>query len=123
MATYNLLEHFQDMDEVKKTKLSDEDDSYLNTNVFKDKKLNKLWMKAGTAGFNSTLKKKKKCFVDFFWMYYLFLTIKGIELQVLKEEFSHHQEKIDQYYSLLQTSEDADESKIMPLRRLSVIIG
>lgn len=28
------------------------------------------------------------------------------ELQALKEEFNHHQDKIDQYYSLLNNAED-----------------
>lgn len=34
----------------------------------------------------------------------------GIEMKVLKEEFSHHQDKIDQYYSLLKDAEENDES-------------
>lgn len=53
MTTYDLLEHFQDMKGPKKAKLHDVDDSHLNMDVFKDKKLNKLWMKAEKAGFNS----------------------------------------------------------------------
>jgi hypothetical protein len=44
----------------------------------------------------------------------LFLTAE--ELQALKEEFNHHQEKIDQYYSLLRDVEegpnDAHQSKL-----------
>lgn len=33
------------------------------------------------------------------------------ELQALKEEFSHHQEKVDQYYSLLNKVEAGDPEK------------
>lgn len=54
MSTYNLLEHFEDLDDVKKLKEHDSNpEAYFNKNVFKDKKLNKLWMKAEMAGFNS----------------------------------------------------------------------
>lgn len=45
--------------------------------MFKDKKLNSLWEKAEVAGFNRD------------------------ELEKLKEEFHHHQDKVDVYYSLL----------------------
>lgn len=31
----------------------------------------------------------------------LLLLFSAIELQALKEEFSHHQDKVDQYYALL----------------------
>ncbi|KAF2364937.1 Alpha-2-macroglobulin receptor-associated protein domain 1 [Trinorchestia longiramus] len=47
--------------------------------LFKDKKLNKLWAKAEQSGFTQE------------------------ELKALKEEFQHHQDKIDQYYDLLQS--------------------
>lgn len=54
MTAYDLLEHFQEMKEGKKAKLKEVDnDSYLEKDVFKDKKLNKLWTKAEMAGFNS----------------------------------------------------------------------
>lgn len=57
----------------------------------KDKKLNKLWQKAEMAGFTAE------------------------ELSALKEEFSHHQDKVDQYFQLLadvRTNEvNHDESK------------
>lgn len=45
--------------------------------LFRDKKLNKLWHKAEQAGLSSA------------------------ELSALKEEFDHHQTKIDQYYQLM----------------------
>ncbi|XP_018020555.1 alpha-2-macroglobulin receptor-associated protein [Hyalella azteca] len=51
--------------------------------LFKDKKLNKLWAKAEQSGFTQE------------------------ELKVLKDEFQHHQDKIDQYYDLLQTHKDS----------------
>lgn len=52
-------------------------DSYKNKSLFKDKKLNNLWEKAEVAGFTAD------------------------ELNELKEEFNHHQDKVDVYYSLL----------------------
>lgn len=83
MSTYDLLEHFdetQNRDEVKKYKGAidaDDHEKYKNKSLFKDKKLNKLWDKAEVSGFTPE------------------------ELQALKEEFEHHQEKIDLYYELL----------------------
>ncbi|KAJ8974247.1 hypothetical protein NQ317_016542 [Molorchus minor] len=66
-------------------------DKHINKSLFKDKKLNKLWEKAETAGFTHE------------------------ELLALREEFGHHQDKIDQYYSLLhdvkEKPEDYKESK------------
>lgn len=57
MTAYELLEHFQDSKDLKKAKLKevDNDDSHFDRNVFKDKKLDKLWMKAEMAGFNRTV--------------------------------------------------------------------
>lgn len=46
--------------------------------IFKDKKLNKLWNKAEASGFTE------------------------VELKALKEEFQHHQDKVDEYYALVQ---------------------
>ena len=37
--------------------------------------------------------------------------LSGLELQVLKEEFTHHQDKINQYHSLLKDVENGDESE------------
>lgn len=95
MSLYGLLEHFENGENVPKYKhLKDSytgSDDYINKSLFKDKKLNKLWAKAETAGFTS------------------------IELEALKEEFTHHQDKIDQYYSILEETKDgpndANESK------------
>lgn len=50
----------------------------MNKSLFKDKKLNKLWEKAEISGFTPE------------------------ELKALKEEFQHHQDKVDMYYSLLE---------------------
>lgn len=52
--------------------------------MFKDKKLNKLWEKAELAGFTPE------------------------ELRTLKEEFEHHQDKIDVYYNLLENVDVMD---------------
>ncbi|XP_063704875.1 alpha-2-macroglobulin receptor-associated protein [Culicoides brevitarsis] len=82
MSTYDLLEHFdetQDPEKVKHHKAfsGPVDDKYKNKSLFKDKKLNKLWEKAEVSGFSPQ------------------------ELAALKEEFEHHQQKIDLYYELL----------------------
>ncbi|XP_054266492.1 alpha-2-macroglobulin receptor-associated protein [Macrosteles quadrilineatus] len=88
MSTYGLLEHFEEVNDPSKYKphkpLSGPSDTHLNKSLFKDKKLNKLWEKAERSGFTAE------------------------ELQALKEEFSHHQDKIDQYYSLLNEVEKKD---------------
>lgn len=60
-------------------------DDHINKSVFKDKKLNMLWSKAETSGFTSE------------------------ELAALKEEFTHHQDKVDQYYDILQDMDKADD--------------
>lgn len=71
-------------------------DKHINKSLFKDKKLNKLWDKAEMAGFSKD------------------------ELAALHEEFQHHQDKIDQYYSLLykvkgdpnEQAEEKEQSKV-----------
>ncbi|XP_055683046.1 alpha-2-macroglobulin receptor-associated protein [Lutzomyia longipalpis] len=81
MSTYGLLEHFDETQNPEKTKeytaYHGTVDSYKNKSLFKDKKLNRLWEKAEVAGFTPE------------------------ELKALKEEFMHHQEKVDLYYELL----------------------
>lgn len=82
MSTYDLLEHFdetQDPELLKHHKAfsGPVDDKFKNKSLFKDKKLNKLWEKAEVSGFAPQ------------------------ELAALKEEFEHHQQKIDLYYDLL----------------------
>lgn len=88
MSTYGLLEYFDDTQDPEKYKpykaYSGKVDSYMNKSLFKDKKLNKLWEKAETSGFTKE------------------------ELDALKEEFEHHQEKIDVYYNLLEQLGDDD---------------
>ncbi|XP_053680930.1 alpha-2-macroglobulin receptor-associated protein [Anopheles nili] len=88
MSTYGLLEHFDDTQDPEKYKMhkfsngAAKKDAYKNKSLFKDKKLNKLWDKAETAGFSKE------------------------ELDALREEFEHHQTKIDVYYSLLERMSD-----------------
>lgn len=81
MENYGLLDQADDMADVEKIKrwkpLNEASDKHINKSLFKDKKLNKLWEKAERAGFTPE------------------------ELLALKEEFNHHQDKIDQYYALL----------------------
>lgn len=82
MSTYDLLEHFdetQDPELLKHHKAfsGPVDEKFRNKSLFKDKKLNKLWEKAEVSGFSPQ------------------------ELAALKEEFEHHQQKVDMYYELL----------------------
>ncbi|XP_059471355.1 alpha-2-macroglobulin receptor-associated protein [Neocloeon triangulifer] len=91
MSTYGLLEHFEDVNDPKKLKTPDNHpafneagDEHLNKLVFRDKKLNKLWMKAEKSGFTTA------------------------ELKTLHEEFTHHQDKIDQYHGLLSDIEQGN---------------
>ncbi|GLH07392.1 Alpha-2-macroglobulin receptor-associated protein [Gryllus bimaculatus] len=91
MSTYGLLEHFQELEDPRnqgqhKAFNADSED-YINKSLFKDKKLNKLWEKAEQAGFTAS------------------------ELKALREEFNHHQDKIDQYYSLLKEVEGGPDNE------------
>lgn len=56
--------------------------------MFKDKKLNRLWEKAELAGFTTE------------------------EMTALKEEFEHHQDKIDVYYNLLENLSDDSKANV-----------
>lgn len=90
MASYNLREHFDDHKPMKDKEHAAHNsvlDEHINKSLFKDKKLNALWAKAETSGFSAE------------------------ELQALKQEFQHHQDKIDQYYDLLETVDDPNADK------------
>ncbi|XP_055848923.1 alpha-2-macroglobulin receptor-associated protein isoform X2 [Episyrphus balteatus] len=81
MSSYDLLDHFEETQDPIKTKAYKkyhDSDDHMNRSMFKDKKLNKLWEKAEVSGFSNE------------------------ELKSLKEEFLHHQDKVDLYYSLLE---------------------
>ncbi|KAK3917431.1 Alpha-2-macroglobulin receptor-associated protein [Frankliniella fusca] len=97
MSSYDLLEHFDDINDPAKHRLhkpfNQGTGEHINKSLFKDKKLNKLWEKAEHAGFSAE------------------------ELQALREEFQHHQEKLDQFYALLEdvekrTPEDDAENSV-----------
>lgn len=80
MSTYDLLHHFdetQNAEVVKQYKPYEGPVDYENKSLFKDKKLNRLWEKAEVAGFTPE------------------------EMNLLKQEFFHHQDKLDLYYKLL----------------------
>lgn len=62
-------------------------DNYMNKSLFKDKKLNKIWERAVLGGFSPE------------------------ELDALKEEFQHHEEKVDHYYSLIEKLDDVKDRK------------
>lgn len=83
LQNYGLLHFFEDdaVPEKPPKSSSDASDNHINKSIFKDKKLNKLWEKAEKSGFDQK------------------------ELKTLKEEFGHYQDKIDEYYSLLETLE------------------
>lgn len=95
MSTYDLLEHFDETQDPAKYKshkayagkvpknkdgIDRPQDSYINRSLFKDKKLNKLWERAEVSGFTAE------------------------ELAALRDEFVHHQDKVDMYYSILEDS-------------------
>ncbi|XP_047531609.1 alpha-2-macroglobulin receptor-associated protein isoform X1 [Vanessa atalanta] len=86
MSVYGLLENFEEVPERQKQDpaYNSAMDGYINKSLFKDKKLNMLWAKAEASGFTSE------------------------ELSALREEFMHHQEKIDQYHDLLVNMETID---------------
>ncbi|XP_076248008.1 alpha-2-macroglobulin receptor-associated protein isoform X2 [Calliopsis andreniformis] len=87
MSTYGLLEHFNETEDpelLKKHKALNDGRNYVAKDVFKDKRLDKLWAKAEMAGFTHE------------------------ELKTLKEEFQHHQDKVDEYMSLLQDVKSGD---------------
>lgn len=81
MSTYDLLHHFEETQDPEAVKLHTPFEgrvkNYENKSLFKDKKLNRLWEKAEVAGFTPE------------------------EMTLLKDEFLHHQEKLDLYYNLL----------------------
>lgn len=88
MKAYNLLDYSDNDKNIKPGKhdkySKDRSDYYANKiSTFKDKKLNKLWHRAEMAGFT----------VD--------------ELNELKKEFVHYDEKVEMYYKLL---DDIDET-------------
>lgn len=95
MSTYDLLE-VMDVDDINDTEVYKKhkpyegkvkSDNYRNKSLFKDKKLNKLWERAELGGFSPS------------------------ELEALKEEFLHHEEKVDLYYSLLEKMTDVKDNR------------
>lgn len=89
LNSFSLLEYFEEGAKSDKNTENEhnKEDNYINKSLFKDKKLNKLWEKAEKGGFDE------------------------IELKTLKEEFVHHQEKLDEYYSLMESLTNEEKSK------------
>lgn len=91
MSTYDLLEHFAETEDPKLLKMHkalNDGSNYVAKDVFQDIRLNKLWAKAEMAGFTDE------------------------ELETLKQEFHHHQEKVDEYLSLLkEQSKDSEKAE------------
>lgn len=95
MSSYDLLEVMDidnvDQSELKKHKPYEgkvKSDNYKNKSLFKDKKLNKLWERAELGGFSPE------------------------ELHTLKEEFLHHEEKVQMYYSMLEKLTDVKDNRV-----------
>jgi len=87
LNTYTLVEHFEEGQKSDKEPHHHRNsDNHINKSLFKDKKLNKLWEKAEKSGFNEQ------------------------ELKTLKEEFAHHQDKLDQYYMLMESLTNEEKS-------------
>ncbi|KAG7174057.1 alpha-2-macroglobulin receptor-associated protein-like [Homarus americanus] len=82
MVRYNLSDDLRDnrTPASKEAYLNEVTDQKILKAIFKDKKLNRLWEKAESSGFTEP------------------------ELKALKEEFQHHQDKVDDYYSLINTA-------------------
>ncbi|GFS65735.1 alpha-2-macroglobulin receptor-associated protein [Trichonephila inaurata madagascariensis] len=79
LEKYNLQDEYKALEEasfVSKPQYEMPQDAYFKS-IFRDKKLNKLWLKAEQQGFSED------------------------QLAILKEEFQHHQNKIDQYYQMI----------------------
>ncbi|XP_045465512.1 alpha-2-macroglobulin receptor-associated protein [Harmonia axyridis] len=91
MSNYNLLDQIDSVDNPTEHRgyraMNSASDKYINKSLFRDKKLNKLWEKAEHSGFTPE------------------------ELETLKEEFLHHQNKVDQYYSLLHDVKNNTDDK------------
>ncbi|KAK8746877.1 hypothetical protein OTU49_016873 [Cherax quadricarinatus] len=88
MVRYNLSDDLRDnKTSSKEPYLNEVTDQKILKAVFKDKKLNKLWVKAESSGFTEP------------------------ELKALKEEFQHHQDKIDDYYALINSASVKMESE------------
>ncbi|KAL7297151.1 hypothetical protein TKK_0009570 [Trichogramma kaykai] len=85
MERYDLLEHFEEISKSQKNKKKfkpyEDSKNIPVPEVFKNPKLNELWAKAERGGFTTD------------------------ELEALKEEFGHHQDKIDEYMSLIENFE------------------
>ncbi|GFU39763.1 alpha-2-macroglobulin receptor-associated protein [Nephila pilipes] len=89
LEKYNLQEEYKALEDaafISKPQYEMPKDVYIKS-VFRDKKLNKLWLKAEQQGFSED------------------------QLKILKEEFQHHQNKIDQYYQMINQlhTKDSDE--------------
>lgn len=85
MTNYDLLETFgEETGDDKKFKVPKKEkaENYRNKSLFKDKKLNNLWDKAETAGFAPG------------------------ELNALKKEFEHYQDRLDLYYALVDSLDE-----------------
>lgn len=96
MSTYGLLEvmDFEDINNPENLKHHKpmegkvKSDNYKNKSLFKDKKLNKLWERAEISGGFSPE-----------------------ELSALKEEFQHHEEKVDFYFNLIENLDSAKNKR------------
>ncbi|XP_044757649.1 alpha-2-macroglobulin receptor-associated protein [Coccinella septempunctata] len=88
MLNYNLLDQIESVDDGGHKAMNSASNKYINKSLFRDKKLSKLWEKAEHSGFTAD------------------------ELETLREEFLHHQNKVDQYYALLHEVKNNTDDKV-----------
>lgn len=79
---YNLEKDFPDEKFANSASLAPEEEIAAKGQIFKDKKLDKLWQKALNSGFDDE------------------------QLMLLKEEFTHHEEKVKEYNQMIQEYEE-----------------
>ena len=80
LQKYGLVEHYKsedDSDNNSSAKSDKRTDDYIDKQIFRDKKLDKLWKKAQNTGLDDE------------------------QMKILKEEFRHHEEKIEQYNQII----------------------
>lgn len=65
-------------------------------------------------------------YVNWWWLYNIIISSE-VELKALKEEFQHHQDKVDEYYALVQEAakkyqDDQSEFHCLPSSFISKLI-
>lgn len=91
LQKYDLTDYYKSSDDLDNNSsgktFKKHSDDYIDKQIFRDKKLDKLWKKAQNTGLNDE------------------------QLKILKEEFRHHEEKISQYNQLIDDINKREEIK------------